>query len=167
MTMLMERLKFAKGLDPVADAFDNATVPVSDVYNMAGHGRGLFVIYIGVGATGTQTLTVEACDNVTPSNTTAIAFWYREILTGDTDGAITRAAAAGFTTTAGSSKIILAEVEAKDIAAASVNSTYGNHFVRMKQTAEPVNSPCLGGIMFIGGGGPNRYNKQINATVIV
>lgn len=166
MTMMLERLKFAKGLDPVADAFDNAASPASDVYSLRGHGRILFVVYIGVGATGTQTWTVEACDNVTPSNTTTIPFWYREILTGDTDGAITRAAAAGFTTTAGSSKIVLVEAEAKDVAAASVNSTYGNHFVRLKQSAEPVNSPCLGGILAILGGGPNRYAKSVNATVI-
>jgi len=167
MSQMLQNLKFAKGLDPVVDAFDNAAVPASDVYSLRNHGRILFVIYIGVGATGTQTLTVEACDDVTPSNTTTIPFWYREILTGDTDGAITRAAAAGFTVTAGSSKIILIEADAKDVAAASVNSTYGNHFVRLKQSAEPVNSPCLGGIMAILGGGPNRYIEDVNATVIV
>lgn len=166
MTMMMERLKFAKGIDPVADAFDNAAAPASDVYSMRDHGRILFVIYIGVGATGTQTMTVEACDDVTPSNTTTIPFWYRQILTGDTESAITRAAAAGFTITAGSSKIVLIEADAKDVAAASVNSTYGNHFVRLKQSAEPVNSPCLGGVMAILGGGPNRYTRQVNATVI-
>ena len=159
MSLMLENLKFAKGLDPVADAFDNATVPVSDVYSMRDHGRGLFVIYIGVGATGTQTLTVEACDDVVPTTATAIAFWSREILTGDTESAITRRAAAGFTTTAGSSKIILCEVDAKDLA--------GNGFVRMKQTAEPVNSPCLGSIMFIAGRGPNRYARgAANATII-
>jgi len=164
MTMMMERLKFAKGIDPIADAF--AATVRSDVYSMRDHGRGLFVIYIGVGATGTSTITVNACDNVTPSNRTTIPFWYREILTGDTDGAIVRAAVTGFVTTAGSSKIIQVEVEAKDVAGASVNSTYGNHFVELT-AIESVDSPCLGGVMFIGGGGPNRYSKQINATVIV
>jgi len=161
MSLMMHRLKFAKGIDPVADVFDNATVPVSDVYSMRGHGRGLFVIYIGVGATGTQTLTVEACDDVVPTNTSAIAFWSREILTGDTESAITRRAAAGFSTTAGSGKIVLLEVDAKDLAA----SGYG--FVRMKQTAEPVNSPVLGGVLFIADGAPGRYDEDINATIIV
>ena len=165
--MMLETLKFAKGLDPVADAFDNATSPVSDVYSLRGHGRILFAIYIGAGATGTQTLTVEACDNVTPSNTTTIPFWYRQILTGDTESAITRAAAAGFTVTAGASKLILIEVDAADVAAASVNSLTGNEFVRLAQSAEPVNSPCLGSIMAILGGAPNRYAEDVNATVIV
>lgn len=161
MTLMMENLHFAKGIDPVADAFDNATVPVSDVYSMRGHGRGLFVIYCGVGTTGTSTLTVEACDDVVPTNTSAIAFWYRQILTGDTHSAITRATSAGFTTTAGSSKIVLLEVDAKDLGP----SGYG--FVRMKQTAEPVNSPVLGSVMFIAGGRPDRYARQVSATVIV
>lgn len=164
MTMMLERLKFAKGLDPAADAF-SGTVR-SDVYSLRGHGRILFVIYVGVGATGTSTITVNACDNVTPSNRTAIAFWYREITTGDTDGAITRAATTGFVTTAGSSKIVLVEAEAKDVAAASVNSTYGNHFVELT-AVESVDSPVLGGIHVVLGGGPNRYAKSVNATVIV
>jgi len=161
MTLMMEHLKFAKGLDPIADAFDGAANPASDIYSMRDHGRGLFVVYIGVGVTGTQTWTVEACDDVVPTNVSAIGFWSREILTGDTDSAITRRAAAGFTVTAGSSKIILMEVDAKDLAA----SGYG--FVRCKQSAEPVNSPCLGGVLFVAGGSPNRYARQVNATQIV
>lgn len=166
MQMLMENLKFAKGIDPVADVFDNATAPASDVVAMRGYGRVLFVIHIGVGATGTQTMTVEACDDVTPSNTTTIPFWYKQILTTDAESAVTRAAATGFTITAGSSKIILIEAEAKDVAAASVNSTYGNEFVRLKQSAEPVNSPVLGGVLIILGGRPIRYAKTQNATVV-
>ena len=70
MALMMENLHFAKGIDPVADAF--ASTVRSDVYSMRGHGRGLFVIYAGVGATGTSTITVNACDDVVPSNRTAI-----------------------------------------------------------------------------------------------
>lgn len=159
MTKMLESLKFAKGIDPVADAFDNATSPATDVYALRDHGRILFVIYIGVGATGTQTWTVESCDDVVPTTTTTIPFWYREILTGDTDGAITRAAAAGFTVTAGSSKIILIEADAEDLAD-------GDAFVRLAQSAEPVNSPCLGGVLAILGGAPNRYQEDVNASVL-
>ncbi len=167
MRLLMEALHFVKGKDPVADVFDNAISPVSDVVSMRGYGNVLFVIHIGVGATGTQTLTVEACDNVTPSNTTAIVFWYREITTGDTEGAITKAAATGFTTTAGSSKIVLIEARAEDVAAASVNSAVGNEFVRLAQSAEPANSPVLGGIVIELGGTPSRYTEDVKATAIV
>lgn len=162
MTLMMENLHFAKGIDPIADVFDNATAPASDVVSMRGHGRALCVIYIGVGATGTQTMTIEACDDVVPTNTTAIPFWYRQILSGDTPSAITRATSAGFTITAGSSKIILLEVDAKDLA----DDGGGYGFVRLKQSAEPVNSPVLGGVMWIMGGNPNRYARQVGATVI-
>ncbi len=167
MELLIERLKFVKGLDPVADAFDNAATPASDVVSMRGYGNCLWIIHIGVGATGTSTLTIEACDNVTPSNQTAIVFWYREILSGDTEGALTKATTSGFTTTAGSSKLIVLEAKADDVAAATVNSTVGNEFVRLKQSAEPVNSPVLGGITIFLGGDPSRYLEDVKATVIV
>ena len=164
-TMMLQELKLAKGIDPVADAL--AGTVNSDVYSLRGHGRILFIVYCGVatGGTATAVFTVDACDNVTPSNTTAIPFWYREIVSADTEGAITRAAAAGFTCTAGSSKIVLIEVDARDVAAASVNSIVGNHFVRL-HSVEGVNDPVVAGVLAILGGGPNRYIEDINATVI-
>lgn len=158
MTTMLETLKFAKGIDPVANAF--AGTVRSDVYSMRDHGRITFVIYCGVGTTGTSTITVNACDDVVPSNRTAIPFWYRQILSGDTDSAITRATTAGFTTTAGSSKIVLVEADAKDMAA----SGYG--FIELT-AIESAASAVLGGVMAILGGRPGRYNRQVNATVIV
>ncbi|KKL87401.1 hypothetical protein LCGC14_1935090 [marine sediment metagenome] len=158
----LELLKCAPSLDPVADAF--AGTVNSDVHNMAQFDEAMFIIYWGVGATGTTVITVEACDDVTPTNQTAIVFWYREIQTGDTDGAWTKAAVAGFTTTAGSQSIIQIMVKAADVAAASVNSTVGNPYVRLN-CVEGVNSPILGGIMFLGIAG--RYQEDINATTIV
>ena len=156
MTELMERLKFAKGIDPVADAF--AGTKNSDVYSMRAHGRMLFVLYAGVGATGNSVITVESCDDFVPTNTTAIPFWSREILSGDVDGAITRRAAAGFTNTVGSSKIVLVEVDAKDLPAGEPN-------VRV-HLVESVDSPVLGGLLVIADGKPTRYSRQINATII-
>ncbi len=69
-------LHAVKGLDPVADVFD--TTQYSDVVHLKDHHNCLFTVYIGVGATGTSTFTVEACDDVTPSNTSAIPFHYRQ-----------------------------------------------------------------------------------------
>ncbi len=69
--LLMERLHLIKGLDPVADAF--AATVSSDVVDMSEFSRVLFVVHVGVGATGTSTFTVEACDDIVPTNTTAIA----------------------------------------------------------------------------------------------
>ena len=158
MTLMMENLHFAKGIDPVADAFAGANVR-SDVYSMRGHGRGLFVYYVGVGATGTSTILVNSCDDAVPTTRTTMPYWSREIVTGDTQGAITRRAAAGYVYTAGSSKIILIEVDAKDLVS-------GDGFVEL-ELDESVDSPVLGGVLFIAGGRPNRYAKAVSATVIV
>src|SRR6185369_2229541 len=139
--LLMERLQFVKVLDPVADAFDST--PTTEVISMKNLQRILFLVHIGVGATGSSTFTVEACDDVVPTNVVAIPFYSREILTGDTEGAITLRAATGFVNTVGSSKLIAIEVREDALAA----SGYG--YIRLK-AVESVNSPVLGGIVAIG-----------------
>lgn len=162
MNLMMESRHFVKGLDPIADAF--AGTINSDVVSMREYGNVLFIVHIGVGATGESVITVEACDDVTPSNQTAIVFWYREITTGDTEGAITKATTAGFTPAAGSSKIILVEAKAADVYAASVNSAVGNEFVRL-HAVESTDNPVLGGIT-IELGGPGRYIEDVKASAI-
>ena len=160
---MMERLKFAKGIDPVANAF--ASTVRTPVYNLRDHGRIMFVIYVGVGTTGTTTITVNACDNTTPSNRVAIPFWSRQILATDVDGAITRQAVAGFTTTAGSSKIVLIEADAKDCANAQTTTNPSLGYVELT-CAESVAAAVLGGIHVFLGGSPARYQRSVNATVL-
>jgi hypothetical protein len=138
--LLMERLQFISGKDPVADAF--AGTAASDVVDMSEFSRIVFLAHIGVGATGTSTVTVEACDDIVPTNTTAIPFHYRIDHVGD-EGAIAAAAAAGFATTAGSAKIVAVEV--REDALASTNYRY----VRAVYT-EVVDSPVLGGVLIVG-----------------
>lgn len=129
--------KMVKGIDPIADAF--AGTVTSDVVSMKNHKLCEFLIYKGVGATGTSTITVLACDDFTPSNTSAVEFWYQAITSGDTPGAATKATTAGFTTTAGSSQMYRIWVDADQLGA----SGYPN--VQL-QAVEVVNSPVLGGI---------------------
>lgn len=130
---------FIKGLDAVADAFDGTVY--SDVVDVSAAKTITFLVHKGVGATGTSTLTVQPCDDVTPSNTgTSVAFNYRICTSGDTWGALTAAAAAGFDTTAGSSQLYAVEVDT-DVMAAS-----GYKYCRLK-CVEVVNSPVLGGIV--------------------
>ena len=134
---LLQNLHFVKGLDPVADAFSGTVA--TDVVDVSNHGGAMFLIYKGVGTTGTSTVTVEACDDVTPSNTTAVPFYYKAITSTDVQGAMTAAAAAGFTTTAGSSQLYVVAVDTQELAAA------GYKYVRLK-AVESVNDPVLGGI---------------------
>jgi len=137
---LLNNLHAVKGLDPVADAFSGTST--SDVVSLANHGSAIFLIYKGVGATGTSTITVEACDDIVPTNTTAVPFFSKSITSTDVQGALTARTAAGFTTTAGSSQIYMIQVAAEEVANA------GYSYVRLK-AVEVVDSPVLGGIAIV------------------
>lgn len=126
------------GLAPVADAF--AGTVYSDVINMRDHERIRFTVLWGVGATGTSTFTVEACDDVVPTNVSAIPFRYRVTVAAAAPGAITAALAAGFLSTAGSNQIIEIEVMAEALVAS------GYSFIRLK-AVEGTASARLGGIL--------------------
>lgn len=128
---------FIKGLDPVADAFSGTVY--SDVVSLANFNSALFTIHKGAGATGTSTITVEACDDIVPTNTTAVPFFSKSITSTDVQGAVTARAAAGFTTTAGASQIYAVQVHSEEIANA------GYSYVRLKMV-EVVDSPVLGGV---------------------
>ena len=148
--------KLVKGLDPVADAF--AGTVYSDIVSMKNNNHVEFIIYKGVGTTGTSTITVEACDDVSASNSEAIAFNYQAITSGDTSGAYTAATTAGFATTAGSSQLYKIELDAE----ALIDSGY--EFVRLV-AVEVVDSPVLGGIL-VNLTEP-RYDEAVQETVIV
>lgn len=143
-----------KGLDPVADAFDSTVY--SDVVKMAEYAVARFIVYKGVGATGTSALTIQACDNANGDNPVAIPFKY-QAYTGSDDlpGAVNSAAATGFTTTAGSSQLYVIEVDAQSLGSQG--------WVRLK-AVEVVNSPVLGGVLIELLGA--RYATDIPNTVI-
>lgn len=153
---LAQKVHFVKGLDAVADAF--AGTVTSDIVNMKAYSGVTFVIHKGVGATGTSTITVEACDDVSGTNTTAIPFRYKAITSGDTEGPLTAATASGFATTAGSSQLYVIEVDAEELG----DTGYG--YCRCK-AVEVVDSPVLGGILVLMHGA--RYAQDIPATAIV
>lgn len=146
---------WVKGLDPVADAF--AGTVRSDVVNATKHRNVTFLIYKGVGTTGTSTITVEANDDVTPSNSTAIPFKYRACTTGDTWGALTDATTAGFATTAGSSQMYEITVDTDEL------GDTGFKYLSLK-AVEVVDSPVLGGIAILMS--QPRYAQAIPATAI-
>lgn len=131
---ILESLHWIGGLVPVADAF--AGTVYTDIFEVQGEGA-LGLIFKGAGATGTSTITVEACDDVTPSNSTAVAFMYRAATTLDTWGAWTQATTAGFATTAGANQMYQVYVPAAELA----SEGYG--YVRLK-AVEVVNSPVAG-----------------------
>ncbi|MGE0417691.1 MAG: hypothetical protein AB7O80_12860 [Acetobacteraceae bacterium] len=143
-----------KGLDPVANAF--AGTVYSDVVSMKEYSVARFIIHKGAGATGTATITVEACSDAAGNNPVAVPFQY-QAYTGadDLPGAVAAATVAGFTTSAGASQLYVIEVDSQAMA--------GKGWVRLK-SVEVVASAVLGGIL-IELLGP-RYAADIPNTAI-
>lgn len=146
---------WVKGLDPVADAF--AGTVYTDIFKLADYNSATALIYWGVGATGTTTITVEACDDVSGSNVQAIEFKYKRIASADTQTALTTATTAGFLTTAGSSQIYIVEIDSDQL------GDTGYKFCRLK-FVEGTDSPILGGVLIMLNG--PRYAQSIPATAI-
>lgn len=153
--ILLETLHFAKAIVPVADAFAGADVR-SDVYSMRDYESVLFIIATGAGATGSSTVLVNSCDDVTPTTRTAMPYYSREVLTTDVQSAVTKRAAAGFVTTVGADRIVIIEVRAEDLVA-------GDGFVELEMD-ESVDSPVLGGVIAMFGQG--RYKEDVTPTVL-
>ena len=143
-------------LVPVADAF--AGTKYTDIINMKDFSHIQFVIQKAAGAVGTSTITVEACDDVVPTNVVAIPFKYQACTTGDTFGALTTAEATGFATTAGANQLYKIEVDSDALAA----SGYG--YIRLK-AVEVVDDPVLGGIIAVLT--EPRYGQEVPNTEIV
>ena len=94
----------------------DAAAQDSDVWSMGKYSHASIIIQLGV--TGaTCVITVEECDDFTPSNSTAIAFAsYSEVTAnGDTLGARAQTAATGLTTGANDGIFYVLEVDASQL----------------------------------------------------
>ena len=141
-------------LAPDADRYDSD--PATDIISMALHDEVTFIVQEGAGGTGTATLTVEECDDTTPSNSTAIAFKYRVAQSGDTFGALTAVAASGYATVAGANKMVQITIKSEDLSA-------GFPFVRLVLT-ELVDDPVDAGVLAVMG--QNRYSGDSHTSVL-
>jgi len=135
--ILSQQVHFVPLLRPVADALSGTVT--SDEINVSDAHAVTFYLYWGVGATGTVTVTVEASDDTSGTNVTAIPFKYRRNSATDVFGALTNATTAGFTTTAGSAQTYVIEVDTNEM------GDTGYKYVRLK-CVEQVDSPILGGL---------------------
>ena len=135
-------------LPPVADVEDTSFD--SDVINAQGE-EVIFIYYTGANAGGDSVITVEACDNVTPSNQTAIPFTYSSIVATDIPSDWAAATAAGFTTSQVANAFHVIKVDPAELA----EEGYG--YVRLSAT-EDTNAAVLGGVLAIVVGG--RYEHR-------
>ena len=106
----------------LASPVDTTTTTVSsDIVNLENYHQVDFIVYFGTITDDTVVVTVEECDDVSPSNSTAIAFNYREsgaTGTSDTFGDITAATSTGFTAAADDDDhILLISLDASELAA--------------------------------------------------
>lgn len=155
--MLSENLKFVAGLAPAADRWN--TGPSTDIVSLESASEVTFLVYQSGGTTGCAAVTVDACDDFTPSNTTAIAFRYRKIAgstSSDSAGAVTAATASGFVTTAAEAALYEIHVRASELPAGKPN-------VRLTCT-ESVNDPVNGSVVIILDG--LRYGGLTQPTAI-
>src|SRR5262245_31753644 len=90
-----------KGLDPVANAF--AGTRYSAVVNLKYYGTADFIVYQGVGATGTGRVTIEACKDVAASEVADTSFAYLRVSPGDNHSTPVQALA--LTTAPGASQV--------------------------------------------------------------
>lgn len=119
--------KTVNALPPQADRF--ATAGESDVVSINNCRSVVFKIFTGASVNNTNVITVEACDNVTPSNTTAIVFTVASVVSGDTNDSPVATAVGGKAFTASiANQYYIVEVDPADVEAA--NSNEGRKYVR-------------------------------------
>lgn len=131
--------------------------PSTDIVNLSNYDKATWVIQKAAGATGTATITVESCDDTTPSNTTAIGFDYWVCTSGDTFGDKQTATSTGFTTTAGANQVYAIEVNSSEL-----DST--DKYARLTLT-EDTNDPVDGTVTCIMSG--PRFTHEVMKTAIV
>jgi len=116
MQRLSEICHFVNALPPKADVFD--TTGESDIVNLAKYSGVTFIIVTGVTTTAIGIVTVLAGTSVAAA-TVAIPFKYRTVLapaTTNVPGALTDAAAAGFSMTVSkANSMYIIEVAAQDL----------------------------------------------------
>jgi hypothetical protein len=142
------------GLAPNADAF--AGTKYTDVFEVQGEGA-FFIYWMGTNDDNAYSvITVEACDDTTPSTTSAVAFRYRACTTIDTFGAWTEATTTGFSTAQTSDNIYIISVPAAELA----STGYG--YVRLKAVEtddHPVDGVIVAGVYGL------RYQTQPESLI--
>lgn len=130
--------------------------PATDVVNLSNYDKVTWIIQKAAGATGTAVVTVESCDDATPTTTTAIAFDYWSCTTAtDTWSDKTTATSAGFTTTAQINDMYSIEVNSSEL-----SST--DKYCRLQLT-ESANDPIDGTVVCILSGARNMHEVKQTA----
>jgi hypothetical protein len=146
------------GLASPVDSAGSAVT--SDIINVGKYHSQSFLVYLGTLTGDTAVVTVEECDDVTPTTNTAIAFRYRESgATGTSDayGALTAATSSGFTFAAtDDDHILMIDINGADL-------TDGFPYARVVVT--PGGSASASEVAILAIGEP-RYPQSDQVTAI-
>lgn len=155
MNVLTESGNLVNGLAPV-NAAQNTS---SDIVNVSNYHNVTFLLVKGAGGVGTATITVDVCDDVTPSNTAKVGYYYRRYnATAGTWGTLTaRTAAQSFATTAQANDMYEITVDTNAIADITVNGTKGHKYCRLNITQVDATA-CYHAVVVILGDA--RYGKR-------
>lgn len=150
---MAERHHFVNILPPI----DISSGKFSDVFSMAKHAHATIIVQVGVSAAAFTKIIVNACDDFVPTTRTAIAFrqYAEETAAGDTLGAATAVAAAGYTPSAADNIMYVIEIDAEELPAGKPN-------LELSLT-NGVNSVIASAIAILSG---SRYAGDQSATVI-
>lgn len=137
------------GLYPVADCFDGGTA--TDIISMENYRRATFIVCTGAveDAAISNIVTVDSCDDVSASTTTAIAFTYRQCIsssTVDTWSAQTAATTSGYNFADHASMGVANAMWFVEVDAADLSGT--DQFVRLA-IAETANKTITAGVICI------------------
>ena len=151
--VMAEELHFVQAVAPI-DITGGVTN--SDVWSMANHAHATIMVMLGV--TGAAaTVTVEECDDFTPSATTAIAFasYAEETATGDTLAGRVATTSAGLTTSTNDGIFYFCEIDASQL-------TDGRPNLRVV-ISDPGQATLLAVAVLLSG---PRYAAEQSATAI-
>jgi len=152
------------GIYPVADAFSGGAT--TDVISMANYGRATFLVITGAveDAAVSNIVTVNSCDDTTPTTQTAIAFTHRQCVSStsvDTWSAQTAATSSGYnfsdqSTMGVANTMWMVEVDAEDLSGT-------DKYVQLA-IAETVDKTILAGVICILS--DPRYPQEVPVSAI-
>ena len=130
----------------------------SEVFSMENHAHATIIVQCGVTDADAGFITIEECDNFTPSNDTAIGFSYyaEETALGDTLGARTLAVAAtGIDVSANNGTLYVIEIDASELS--------DGYPCLVLKWSNPGGSTIVSAVAILSG---SRYAGTLSATAI-
>ena len=128
----------------------------SDVFHVKNYSHVDIIIQLGVTGAA-STVTLEECDDTTPTNDTPIAFTYYAETTaaGDTLGAATAATTSGFATSTNDNVMYVISLDTADL-------TDGYPYLQLEMS-DPSAATVVSAVAVLSGA---RYGEDQNATAI-